>query len=630
MEIYPQMPNINTRNALITRALDFQSYRKFLLTLLIFTFSLQYNYGQKLIQRIDPPFWFDKIEVDTLQLILYGNNIRSAKLLKVNAKAKMVEVNRTLDAHHLILNFKIDTAVKENLIFDLKLNRTSETIEYAIKPLIKSNLKINSSDVMYMVFPDRFSNGNTQNDSLPGLFEGVDRSIPKARHGGDIAGIANHIDYFKTMGVSSVWINPLIENNQPKYSYHGYAATDLYNIDARFGSNEDYKNLSEQFATNNIKLVMDVVYNHIGNEHPFYKNRICDDWFNMHDTFLQSNYRTAALIDPYATNSDKYKLSTGWFDTHMPDLNQRNPLVARYLIQNTLWWIAYAKLTGVRIDTYPYPDMNFMKNLVASVKLNFPNVFVFGETWEHGVAFQSAFAQNNFGNPIHSKLDGATDFQLYFAINKAFNEPFGWTEGLSRLYYTEAADHLYKNPNNLVTFADNHDLDRIFGILGNDLNKMKMAMGYLLTTRGIPCLYYGTELLMNDKGDHGLLRKDFPGGWQNDSINNFNVTNKTQFEIFNFIKTLNTYRTANSAIFNDGKRLHFVPENGTYVYTIATTEKTLLVVLNQNTTNTTLNLARFAEVLKGKTQAMDVLTKNNITFSNSLNLAPQSILVLEL
>ena len=580
-----------------------------------------------IVDRVDPPFWYQQLGNDTLQLLFYGKDIQHTQLLSYESKFKVLTKAKGISSHYLIYYLLVPSDFIGKIPLTLIKGKHQQVINYEIKPLIKSTQQITPSDVM----PDRFANGNTINDNVKGFNDTLNRKAPKGRHGGDIQGINDHFDYFKELGISALWFNPFIENNQSKESYHGYAVTDFYNVDKRFGTNSDYQQLASRCENENIKLIMDVVYNHCGSEHPFYKKLISPTWFNLFDTFTRSNYRGAAMVDRYASEYDKKLMSKGWFDKHMPDINQQDENVKKYFIQNTLWWIAFAKLSGLRIDTYPYPDLDFMNALVGAVKSNFPKVFVFGETWEHGEPIQAYFAKNKIEGTHNSQMDGVTDFQLYFAINKAFNQDFGWTEGLSSLYYVLAKDYMYQQPNHLVTFADNHDLDRIFGVLDNNLNKQKMAIGFLLTARGIPCIYYGTELLMNDKGDHGLLRRDMPGGWPNDSINIFSNVgrNELQQEMFEFIKVLNHYRSSNSALFEAGKRIQFIPDNGTYVYFISNNEKTLGVFLNQNKVSTTVKTARFEELnLKNKI-GIDIVTQNKQPWQNQFTIPSEGIVILE-
>lgn len=604
-------------------------YFSILFCLLFNTTAFSSN-SEQIVKRMDPPHWYNQMHSDTLQILFYGENINHASLKILNNKASLIRLNNNLSEDFLIAYFKINQTIQSPLLLEVSLDKKKHKIAYQFEDIRKNPLKIGSSDVMYLLMPDRFANGNPANDNPPGFLEQTNREKPKGRHGGDITGILNHFNYLTDLGITSLWINPLLENNQPEESYHGYAATDLYQIDRRFGGNEEYLLLSERCMQNGIKLVMDVVYNHIGNEHPFYKKMISPDWFHLFDSFTQSNYRGAAMADPYASEYDKTKMSQGWFDRHMPDLRQENHDLAIYLTQNTLWWIAYARLAGVRIDTYPYPDLGFMENLVAQVKRQFPDVFIFGETWEHGEPLQAFYARNIFKHGHQSSLDGVTDFQLYFAMQQAFSKPFDWTTGLSSLYYVMTKDYLYINPDYLVTFADNHDLDRFMGVLQNDTAKWKMAMGYLLTTRGIPCIYYGTELGMNDRGDHGLLRRDMPGGWPGDKTSVFDRTDeqsKTNV-LFEYLKTLNKFRSSHQTIFEQGERIQFIPEKGVYVYGVRNGKEKLLVLMNQEKRKQVLNTSRFSEWVQSGEKGMEIISQEEVDFGKEFNLNPESIVIL--
>jgi len=583
-----------------------------------------------LVNRIDPPHWYHQMVSDTLQLLFYGDGIRDAKVKIMNNKATVLSYQRAVSENFLIVYLRINPMVKADIELEIECHNRRQKWQYPMLDIKTNPLSISPSDVMYLLMPDRFANGDVSNDQPAGIKEAPNRSKPKGRHGGDLKGINAHFDYLKELNISALWINPLIENNQPIESYHGYAATDLYKIDSRFGTNQDYQTLSQRCIDSNIRLVMDVVYNHLGSGHPFYAHMIRKEWFHLFDSFTASNYRGAAVVDPYAAQYDKMKMSNGWFDRHMPDLNQQDPDLAQYLIQNTLWWIAYARLSGIRIDTYPYPDLDFMENIVGKIKAQFPDVFVFGETWEHGSPLQTYFAQNKASTQHQSQLDAVTDFQLYFAIQKAFNQPFDWTKGLSELYYVLTFDYLYQNPEKLVTFADNHDVDRILGVLENNPALFKMAMGFLLTTRGIPCIYYGTEIGMNDRGDHGLLRKDMPGGWAKDSSDVFNADNRSllQKDYFNFVAQLNRFRTSHSILFNAGMRIHFIPEKGVYAYFLETEDEMMAVFLCQGQKEIEVSLRRFSEVLKSGSSGVDVLDGSNFIVGETIQLAPESIKVL--
>ncbi|HEY8403560.1 MAG TPA: alpha-amylase family glycosyl hydrolase, partial [Flavobacteriales bacterium] len=493
---------------------------------------------------------------------------------------------------------------------------------------------IDANDLMYLIFPDRFSNGDTSNDIIAGMNETrCDRTDGYARHGGDIQGIINHLDYLTELGIKSLWINPLIENNQPKASYHGYAATDLYKIDPRFGTNELYKQLNEQCHARGIKVVADVVFNHWGNQHPLFKDAPDSNWFHWYPTYTKTNYRAEVLLDPYASEADKALMSKGWFDKHMPDLNQSNPELATYLIQNAIWWIEYADIDAYRIDTYAYPDQVFIKRLNESILAEYPDFFLYGETWVQGSPVQAYFTgENKLNTSYSSSLSSVTDFQLYYAITKGLTERFGWEEGLRRIQMTLAHDVLYKHPNNLVTFLDNHDLSRFYSMVNEDDALFKMGIAMLYTLRGIPCIYYGTEIGMKNFCDPDTkVREDFPGGWPDDAANKFTAQGRNEHEemLFNYMKTLGQWRKANTWL-GKSQLTQFVPEENTYVYFRHDGEHTLMCIYNANETAHNLNLSRFAECIQRKTSGLDIITGQRMLMEEYLTLAPKSVQLIQL
>jgi glycosidase len=450
--------------------------------------------------------------------------------------------------------------------------------------------------------PDRFSNGDPSNDNIEGMLEKAKRANPDGRHGGDLQGIFNHLDYFNKLGVTAIWINPILENNMPNYSYHGYAITDFYKVDSRFGSNNDYAKLITTAHTQNLKIIMDMVLNHCGSNHWWINDLPSKDWIHQFDEFTQSNYRAEVLMDPYASANDKKLMSDGWFDRSMPDLNQKNPFLANYLIQNSIWWIEYAQLDGIRMDTYPYSDQDFMHQWEQRVYEEYPNFKILGEAWLQYEG-QTAWFQNQANaqrNAIYHSLM-ITDFPLAYAINSAFNESDGWTSGLSKLYYTLSKDFLYKQPKDLVIFTDNHDIDRFYSTQHKDFAKWKMGMTFLMTTRGIPMLYYGTEYLaegLKHEGD-AQLRKDFLGGWQNDSINAFTKQgfNSTQVEAFNYLQKLIKLKKDNPCL-QSGKLTHFIPKDGVYTYFRTENKCAFIIVLNNTDKQKQITLNPYNEILK--------------------------------
>ncbi len=592
--------------------------------------------AQTPIERIDPPNWWINMANPRLELLVYGSDIQHYDVSLTSAHTRIERISRPSNPDYLLIELSIQPEQEAGTIA-LEFKRGKKKFNHLYTLLERRNQGaqgIDASDLMYLIFPDRFANGDTTNDVIHDLHQkNIDRTDGYARHGGDIQGIINHLDYLQDLGIQSLWINPLIENNQRKESYHGYAATDLYHIDKRFGTNELYQQLAEQCHQRGIKLIADMVYNHWGNEHPLYKNLIDSSWFHLFPEHTQTTYRAEVLIDPYASEYDKHRMSNGWFDKHMPDLNQQNPHVAQYLIQNSLWWIEYAGIDAFRIDTYAYPDQPFMKQLNEAIRNQYPNFSLFGETWVQGSPVQSFFTEESILNPsFSSSLPSVTDFQLYYAITKGLMEPFGWEEGLRRIQMTLSHDGLYQNPNQLVTFLDNHDLSRFYSMMHENFDKFKMGIALLYTLRGIPCIYYGTEILMKNYCDPDTkVREDFPGGWPMDTINKFEANGRTPLEneAFQFIRTLGQWRKSNAWL-SQSKLTQFVPENNTYVYFRHDSQHALMCIYNANDESITLPTLRFAECIKNKAGGLNILTQQRLSIGDQLILSPMSVTLIQL
>lgn len=609
---------------------------------LIFLIIFQFSYAQ-LVKRIDPPFWWKGMKNEHLQLLInFDKELIGFESITCNEQeiSKSLKFKTLSNQSYCVLDFDIPSSLKSDRItFILKSKAGKKvkpiTFSYELKD---KNITIpidgiNPKDFIYLLMPDRFSNGDTANDNSIQMIEKSDRTNLKTRHGGDIQGIINHLDYIEDLGITAIWPTPVFENNQPKESYHGYAITDHYAIDPRFGTLETYKKLKTESGKRKIKLIKDVIYNHIGSNHYLFKNKPSEDWFHKWDTFTRTNYKATTLIDPYAAESDKKAFSNGWFDHHMPDLNQQNAELANYLIQNTIWWIENFGLNGLRIDTYTYPDQEFMKKLIKTVLTEYPTIGIFGETWVQGNALQGYFVKDNpclKDNPI---LPAVTDFQTYFAISHALTNDFGWTEGLARIYHTLSEDYLYANPLQNVTFLDNHDLSRFYSIVNEDRDKLKMAIGFMLTTRGTPSLYYGTEILMkNFTNPDALVREDFPGGWPKDTVNKFTKKgrNSSENEMYNYVKTIANFRK-NSTALTVGKLKQFIPQNGVYVYfRYSDNGEKIMVIMNQNTTEQHLKPNRFEEIITIKNLGTDIVSKKTYTFDADIIISPKSILILEI
>ncbi|MBA7560868.1 Cyclomaltodextrinase [subsurface metagenome] len=482
--------------------------------------------------------------------------------------------------------------------------------------------------------PDRFSNGDRSNDTVEGMLEQTNRQNPDGRHGGDIAGIAKHIDYIADMGFTALWANPLLENNMPEKSYHGYAITDYYTIDPRFGTNSDYRNLVGLAHEKGLKVIMDMVFNHCGTNHWLVRDLPMDDWVNQWDTFTRSNYRIEVKTDPYASDYDLKLMGKGWFDVTMADLNQKNPYVWKYLVQNSIWWIEFAGIDGIRMDAYPYTDREAMSEWAMTIRKLYPSFTILGEIWLQKSS-HTAYWQDNERNmdDYRSNIPAVTDFRTHYAVIEALSEKEGWTQGLRRLYYVLSQDFLYNNPENLLVFPDNHDLNRYYTSLNEDFDKYKLGLAFLLTTRGIPQIYYGTEILMTgeEHKGHGYIRQDFPGGWEGDTIDAFNGTglNEDQEEAQRFVQKLLTWRQKTPAIHN-GKLIHFIPEDDVYVYFRTTNSQSVMVILNKNEEDILVDMRRYREGLNGFSSAIDVISSEKITNLDQIFVQGMSPLILEL
>ncbi len=586
--------------------------------------------------RINPPFWWKGMNNKTLQILLYDKDINKFTVSLSNAFGiKLLQVHRVPNPNYLFIDIEITDDFKSGF-FDIILTngRSIKKYKYEIKDREKYNRKgLDNSDMIYQIMPDRFANGDYTNDSYDDMRQrGINRKKMYFRHGGDIQGIIDHLDYIKELGATAIWATPLLENDQPYASYHGYAITDFYNIDKRFGTNQLYKTYVKEAHDKGLKVVMDIVLNHCGNENWLMHDIPSNNWIHQWPEFTKSNFRSSVIPDPYASDYDKKKLSEGWFDYSMPDLNQDDSLLASYLIQNNIWWVEYSKLDAYRIDTWFFPNQKFLSKWVKSMLNEFPNLSLFGETWVQNESVQAYFTKDNkSGSDTMFNLPSVTDFQLNFAIEEALTKPQGWTEGISRLYYYLTQDFLYKNAYNNVIFLDNHDKSRILTTLNNDKNKLKSAIGLLMTLRGIPTLYYGTELLF--KGDakpDGNVRQDFPGGWKEDIVNKFSPKGRTVEEnkIFDYIKTLAGYRKHSPAL-QTGKLKHFIPEDGIYIYFRYNEDKTIMVILNTNDKPHTISTARYLEMIKNHKTAKDIISQKTI-HPNNIDIQKNSILILEL
>jgi len=591
------------------------------------------------LERVEPAFWWVGMNNPKLQLVVHGNNIASREVKLNYAGVSLAEVHKVENPNYLFIDLMVSADArpgKFNIEF-LAKNQKKLSYAYELKARDKSPNRImgvTNKDFIYLIMPDRFANGDKRNDVIKGMQEtALNRDSMYYRHGGDIQGIINHLDYLEDLGVTALWLNPVLENDQPKTSYHGYANTENYKIDPRFGDNALYKKLVDESHARGMKVIKDLVHNHFGSQHWILKDMPSKDWVHNWPEFTKSSFKDQVLFDPYASEEDRKIMTDGWFDGHMPDLNQKNPFVKNYLTQSHIWWIEYAGLDGFRLDTYAYNDPEFMAEWGKQIKAEYPRFTFFAETWVHGIPNQAFFTQGNTVNRgFDTELPGVTDFQTLWGINETLNGKFGWNDGVNKLYTTLASDFMYQDATRNVVFLDNHDLSRFYSVIGEDFDDYKSGIAWLLTTRGIPQLYYGTEILMkNFSNPDGLVREDFKGGWTGDKENKFKAQGRTakENEAFNFVRTLARYRKSNEVL-QTGKMMQYVPENGIYVYFRYNADKTVMVIMNTNETASELPLKRFHERTNGFSKAVNVVSQEKINSLQTINIPAKTTWVLEL
>lgn len=564
------------------------------------------------ISRVEPPYWWAGMANPELQLMVYGHNIGGADVSISGEGVVLKKVHKADNVNYLFLDLEVNDSARPGTITISFSTAKNKSIEYSYEIRQRrqeGNKGVNATDVIYLITPDRFVNADEGNDNIAELKEGKNREFHSGRHGGDLKGIISRLDYLEDLGVTALWLNPVLENDMPVYSYHGYAITDYYEVDPRLGSMEDYKQLSAALHDKGMKLIMDMVFNHCGREHWWMKDMPFSDWINYYPREEITNHAKASVSDPYAAEEDIKQMEKGWFVSEMPDLNHDNPFMANYLIQNSIWWIENAGLDGIRMDTYPYNKPEMMAEWAQRVESEYPGFYLVAETWVETPAHEAWWAEKGKNSPGFNSYSTVTDFPLCFAIHRAFKKDGDITD----LYKVLAEDFLYHQPGSNKTFADNHDMDRFYHIVGEDLDKFKLAMTFLLTTRGIPQLYYGTEVLMRKYGEHGILREDFPGGWSGDQRNAFTAEGRTpeENEAFEYLRKLLSWRSNNSALIN-GSLKHFVPYNNVYVYERSAGRDAVLVILNNNDENVQIQMNRFAELTANVSKATDAMTGSEL------------------
>lgn len=617
--------------------------KKIIISLALILSSMTMQAATK-IDHIEPENWYVGMKNSSLQLMVYGKNIRDSRVSVDYPGVKIDSLVRLDSPNYLFVYLNLSGAKPGNMV----LNIDGKKVNYPLKARTMSGDKrigFDNSDVLYMLMPDRFASGRNITKPMKGLNPYVvDRSKPSLRHGGDLEGVRQHLDYFNQLGVTALWFTPVLENNSPdmnsQSTYHGYATTNYYRVDPRFGTNEDYARLVAEAHAKGLKVVMDMIFNHCGYDHPWVKDMPSKDWFNTPEWmkkgdsyYLQTSYKLTPVLDPYASKVDKRETVDGWFVRSMPDLNQKNPHVMTYLIQNSEWWIETIGIDGIRMDTYPYADRKAMSQWMKILNEEYPNFNTVGETWVTEPAYTAAWQKDSKLSKVNSYLKTVMDFSFYDKINLAKHEETdAWWKGLNRIYNSLCYDYLYENPSSVMAFIENHDTDR-FLENGKDTLALKQALALLLTINRIPQLYYGTEVLMNGTKEvtDGNVRCDFPGGFAGDKHNAFTAEGRTKAEnsMFNWLSKLLKWRR-NNMVITKGKQIQFIPYKGVYVIARQWNDQTILTILNGTNQAVTLPLDRYAEVIGNHQEAKDVISGRKVKLGSELQLKARDTKVIEL
>lgn len=617
--------------------------KKIIISLALILSSMTMQSATK-IDHIEPENWYVGMKNSSLQLMVYGKNIRDSRVSVDYPGVKIDSLVRLDSPNYLFVYLNLSGAKPGNMV----LNIDGKKVNYLLKARTMSGdqrIGFDNSDVLYMLMPDRFASGRNITKPMKGLNPYVvDRSKPSLRHGGDLEGVRQHLDYFNQLGVTALWFTPVLENNSPdmnsQSTYHGYATTNYYRVDPRFGTNEDYARLVAEAHAKGLKVVMDMIFNHCGYDHPWVKDMPSKDWFNTPEWmkkgdsyYLQTSYKLTPVLDPYASKVDKRETVDGWFVRSMPDLNQKNPHVMTYLIQNSEWWIETIGIDGIRMDTYPYADRKAMSQWMKILNEEYPNFNTVGETWVTEPAYTAAWQKDSKLSKVNSYLKTVMDFSFYDKINLAKHEETdAWWKGLNRIYNSLCYDYLYENPSSVMAFIENHDTDR-FLENGKDTLALKQALALLLTINRIPQLYYGTEVLMNGTKEvtDGNVRCDFPGGFAGDKHNAFTAEGRTKAEnaMFNWLSKLLKWRR-NNMVITKGKQIQFIPYKGVYVIARQWNDQTILTILNGTSQAVTLPLDRYAEVIGNHQEAKDVISGRKVKLGSELQLKARDTKVIEL
>lgn len=623
--------------------------RKFLLSLSFIMTALGMNAAVK-IDRVEPTDWYVGMKDPSLQLMVYGEGIREAQVSTDYPGVRVDSLVRLDSPNYLLVYLDLSGAQPGEMKLRFTMGKSKKEVSYRLKARAMAGEErkgFSNADVLYMLMPDRFAQGKDHKARVKGMNPYVeDRSKPSLRHGGDLQGIRDHLDYFTQLGVTALWLTPVLENNSPdgkdgSSTYHGYATTNYYRVDPRFGTNEDYRQLIADAHAKGLKVVMDMIFNHCGFEHPWVKDLPSQDWLNVPEwlsgkeedkaKYLQTSYKLTPVLDPYAAEVDKRETVDGWFVPSMPDLNQRNPHVIKYLIQNSVWWIETVGIDGIRMDTYPYADREAMALWMKTLEREYPNFNTVGETWVTEPAYTAAWQKDSKLSSINSYLKTVMDFAFYDCVNMAAREETDdWWQGMNRVYNTLCYDYLYANPSSVLAFIENHDTDR-FLRNGTDTLALKQALALLLTINRTPQLYYGTEILMNGTKEvtDGNVRKDFPGGFPGDKANCFTAEGRTraQNDMFNWLSRLLHWRQGNEAIIH-GKQVQFTPRKGVYVIARQAKGQNVLTVVNGTSEPAQMEVKRYAEIIGQATEATDILTGRKVALDKDVALQPRETLVL--
>ena len=610
------------------------------------------------VDRIEPTNWYVGMKDTSLQLMVYGKDVRNADV-EINYPGVRIDSIARLDSpNYLLVYLNIDGAKAGEMTLNFKQGKQSKKVKYELRDRAMAGDKrigFTNEDVLYMLMPDRFANGNPQNDVIKTMRDKTcDRNAPSLRHGGDLEGIRQHLNYFKELGVTTLWFTPVLENDNPSdgmsSSFHGYATTDYYKVDPRFGTNDEYKRLIDEAHQNGLKVVMDMIFNHCGYYHPWVADLPSKDWLNTpewledqakdnkdgiiktNEKYLQTNGKLTTVFDPYASKFDLHQTVDGWFVPTMPDLNQRNPHVLKYLIQNSEWWIETVGIDGIRMDTYPYADADAMALWMKTINNEYPNFNTVGEAWVTEPAYTAALQKDSKLSEKNSHLKTVMDFAFFDRINQAKNEETDdWFSGMNRVYNVFCYDYLYPNPKSVMAFVENHDTDRFLGE-GKDTVALKQAMALLLTINRIPQVYYGTEVLMNGTKaiTDGYVRCDYPGGWTGDKHNAFTAEGRTKAEndMFNWMSRLLHWRQGNEVI-TKGSQTQFCTHKGIYVIARQYNGKNVMTIINGKREANELDVKRYAEIIGNAEKAIDVTTGRNVIINHNIKLRPRQAMILE-